>query len=360
MTPRISSSSSMEALLKCPKYFAYTRALHIPDNTFSNKNYGQWLDALYRGSFFHSIMEKYCGQKMCKPSSERYDEFIDEAFLSSLASEIENNMISELPYAFRSIADQDTGDLIAETRVYLNKLIVELNGQENWRILAEELGFENSQYLVTDYAGNAHVFTISGIIDRVDYRVDPTEKKCYLRIIDYKTGKRDSKEKEKRRGTVVQYDIYKKALMGAGIVKGGNISLLDRVKHKITESEKNEEIKDYEFIFDSFQYVFPLDNETDKPIEIKEIEADDISLIRMKTILTLICDGKVYSDKKQLFDAISEMPGKFSKYATELNGLKCAMAKTKKINEINDEEKKDCRYCEYKELCVSRKAGDLG
>lgn len=348
------SNSSLEVLLDCPKKYAYDKIMYVPDNEFTECDYGRWLDARLKGSFFHGIVEEYCNTKMVKKATESYETAVDVDLVEKIAKKIEETLLLEAPCAFRKLADRETDDMIEEAAKYLQKLLDELNSSD-WRVLKAEQKFSEASYPVKGFDGKDYDFVFSGSIDRVDYRVDKAEKKCFLRIIDYKTGKRERKANEDALGKLVQYAIYKKALMDTGKVKDKTsvvASLPDYIKGVIAELEEDATVKTFDLEFESFQYVFPLDKKTEEPIEIVESELEGINLVRLRSILAILESKHMYPDHKELVESLVELVTDYPADADDINVLLGILTD-------NEKEKENCKYCTYQYLCAHRKAGEI-
>ena len=361
------SSSSLEVLLDCPKKYAYDKLMHIPDNEFTECDYAHWLDAKTKGSFFHKIMEKYCNERLVKKVSETYDTAVDEGLVRTIAKQLEEELLLELPCAIRELADRETGDMIDEAMRYLQKLIDELN-ISGWRVVKAEQRFSEAAYPVTGLDGKIYDFEFSGSIDRIDYRIDKAKKKCYLRIIDYKTGKRENKKNEDDRGKLIQYAIYKKALMDTGKTEDKTavkISLSDYIKDAVADLEEDALVRTFDYEFESFQYVFVLDKQTEEPIVKHDGELEGENLLRLRGILAMIENKHIYPDHKEMVDLLEEhIEDYYSKESDmELPDVTedCPSEERdmKDLLDILTGDFESCKYCTYEYLCTHRKAGEI-
>ena len=126
-----------------------------------------------------------------------------------------------------------------------------------------EQRFEGAVYELKDYLGNDYTLKVNGEIDRIDYTISTEEKKVYLRIVDYKTGKQEFKKKANSRGELFQYVLYREGLMNSGHGKRDDDSecpMIELVKEKVKELENNSELSDWDFCFREFRYAFPMDS----------------------------------------------------------------------------------------------------
>lgn len=358
------SSSTLEMLLECPKKYAYNKQLFIPDEEIPECDYSKWLDAKQYGTFFHSLAEKYVNGTLIKKASEAYDSTVNAELLRELAVQVKEEMKREVPVAFPELADREAKQIVDIAIPFFQRLHDELLA-ENRRVLAAEQAFENATYLVKAYDDKEYIFSFSGIIDRIDYRLDKDEKKVYLRLVDYKTGKKESKERDLELGKVIQHAIYKKALMETGkYSEAEQISLLDYLKGKIARLEENiQNIENWEYAFESFLYVFPKEMINTEPITIEGNVVEDRNLIRLRAILTAISELKYYPDHMDLFLKIKEYAAGEGCRDAGIVSLKAAMEKKDKSGTtqecVNGEEIYYCKYCEYGELCARRKSGEF-
>lgn len=359
------SSSTLEMLLECPKKYAYSKLLFIPDEEIPECDYSKWLDAKQYGTFFHSLAEKYVTKTLIKKVSENYDTIVNRALLLELAEQVKEEMKQQVSVAFQELADRETKQIVDMSIPFFQRLHDELLTEKR-RILAAEQAFEDATYFVKAYDDKEYTFSFSGIIDRIDYRLDKDEKKVYLRLVDYKTGKRESKERDLELGKVIQHAIYKKALMETGkYSEDEQVSLLDYLKEKIAWLEEDiDNIKDWEYEFEAFQYVFPKEMINTKPLTIEGNVVEDRNLIRFRAILTAIEELEYYPDHVDLFDKIREYAAGEGCRDAGITALKDAMEKRDKdgmaLGIVNADETYLCRYCEYGELCARRKSGELG
>lgn len=354
--PVLSSSSSVEVLLNCPKQYAYKRVMNIPEQEFTLCDNSRWLDARCKGMFFHSIVEKYCNARLILPVKEKYETKVDTVLVEKIAQEVKKELLDVLPAPFAQLADSETKDMADECCRYIQNLLDELNRKPFWRVLSAEKRFTNCRYPVKTFDGKDHEFNLSGFIDRIDYRTDKALKKCYIRITDYKTGKRDKKDKDIKQGKLIQYDIYKKAVMESGMAvdeKGEEIHFPQLIRQMVAELECDDSVKDYSFEFENFQYVFPMEKTAEEPISLCEDELEDTNLTRLKAILTITENYQIYPDQKELVEITENLGDRYSDHKDDINDL-CEILKDSFKNAVEK-----CDHCPYECLCINRKAGDI-
>ncbi len=358
------SNSSMEVLLDCPKKYYYSKMLKVPENTYTESDYSQWLDARLKGLFFHEIAEKYVYQTLIKPAAESYEATADEALINSIAEKIKDEMLVEMPVAFEGLATRETENLIEAAVSYLNRLHETLVAS-GWRALFTELRFDQATYGVEDYEANTYEFVFEGVIDRIDYFADHSAKKILIRIVDYKTGRKNSKKKEDDLGKLLQYAVYEKALMETGHhtdETGVDKMLLDVVKEKIATLESIGNIDEWEVEFESFNYVFPMENKDFEPIRIEAGEIEGVNLTRLKCILTALQDKKTYPDHVELREIVKEYATKYVAKDAGISSLSANMDQVDRsgtVTGISKNEIEYCKYCDYGDACIHRKAGEI-
>lgn len=337
--PEAISVTTLESLIDCPKKYAYSRMLYIPEEEFCEKDYSRWLDAAHRGTFFHELAQQYVEKRMIKPCKVPYDN-IDKDEIEAIASDIEKSMLQEVPCAVRQVADDETNDIADHAFSYFDDLQHALNTSGR-RILATEYPFDKIQYDITGYNKNTYTFQLRGIIDRIDYQIDSNAKRVIIFLLDYKTGKKDNKETEHELGKILQYFLYEKGIEDSN----GNVS--DEIKDKVAALEENPNVKNYAFEVARFEYVFPFDTYY-VPFS---PAGHDISEMRLKCVLDYIKDKKAFPDRMELFEAV--------RASGDAAGLREAMENAKHDG-INYKEITGCRYCAYQDLCENKKSGVIG
>ena len=349
------SSSKLEDLLDCPKEYAYKYELKIPEDKFEECNYAGWLDARVKGSFFHDLIAKCCDEILKRLPNGLYDQTIDEDAIRNYAEQFKEKYSKQKPYAFSELVDTDTNEIVEATIKYVNELISDMN-TNGWRVLFSEKYFVNAEFDVTPYHQRKRIkFITSGFVDRIDYRLDSKNKTCYIRIADYKTGQQKYKDEEDKQGKLIQYLIYENAVMKNGFFEGTDsqpveVRALDLIRNEVARLERDDAIKKYKFKFDEFIYVFPFDN---NEIEYVPNTADGqaaLNMVRLKSILTIIEKNHIYPDRKQLIEQLAELEVQYPSSADEISRLRGV---------LNENKKSQCDYCDYHQLCINRKAGEI-
>lgn len=361
--PDHTSNSSLESLISCPKRYAYERKLYMPDGQFLECDYSAWLDAASRGNFFHELARRYVTSQMLKPSYENYDSEVDEEFIRRSADEIRQDLIEKLPAAFPELADREADDLAEDAIEYFRHFQESCN-LTGWRPLTAEEHFEDARLTVDTYDGKKITLSINGFIDRIDYYVRSEEKKILLRIIDYKTGRKKGKEGEDKLGKLIQYRIYRDALMDSGCVPQQEEShlparkLLDKVTEMIKEREQIPDIGQWTVEFLEFQYVFPLDKTDLEPIHIDQGHMDGLGMTRLHAVFTDLEENHEYPDRLQLAMALGRYQKGYCAIDPQLGTLYEALY-DEDTEQLKKGERESCKYCPYGDLCENRKAGRI-
>ena len=367
----IHSSSSLEAFINCPKRFAYDKVLGIPNNEYVEENYSSWLDAKQRGSFFHFVSEEYCNKKLIRNRAESYDTQVDDLLIDECITKyIKDKRLGEnIPYSYERLVWDAVADIKDMARNYFACLLKDIHKDGSWRVLATEQQFLDSVYGINSYDGQTWSFIMRGSIDRIDYRIDrsdaSTTPEIHFRIADYKTGKKEKKEKDFNKCALIQWKIYENALTnGKTIINKGQadekkLELIDYLKRKVSMLENDDSLIACSWSFDGFRYDFP--TESKKELVSYPIKSDSKNGInRLKMLLTLITKDQTYIDYKDLLDSTEDIDGLtkgFSLQEDDVNEIKLL---TEGIFENNSKQpEKNCEYCDYKNLCDHYKAGEV-
>jgi CRISPR/Cas system-associated exonuclease Cas4 (RecB family) len=192
--PRLSTSpispTSLELLSSCPLAWFYHYGLGIRPPDTQEYDGEIWLTPLDRGSLLHRVYEqlatKYRGRQQA---------LLDEAALNDVMT-ITNALLQQYrdDIAPPSVAvyQSEAGEILASARAFL-EAERENARQEKTTWEAFELPFPRRANVRFPVGGSA--IPVRGFIDRVDRTRDGQ-----LVVIDYKTGKADRFQKDKRTG----------------------------------------------------------------------------------------------------------------------------------------------------------------
>ncbi len=356
------SNSALESLLDCPKRYAYERLLYIPDNEYTEKDFARWLDAASKGSFFHEMAERYVNERLKKASSATIEETVDSKMIGQIAEEEKNKFLKLKPVAIQELADRETEEMIKTVERYFVSLTKELRNSL-WRPVLTEQEFHAAKFNIDSFNKNNYDFVLNGFIDRIDYKIDSETKTVILRIVDYKTGRKDKKEKEKDLGKLIQYLIYENALMETGMTKEeseNEITLLEFVKNAVSRQEDNAAVKEYKYEFECFKYDFPMEMPEPATLEVSNEHLERINLTRLRSILTITESDDKYPDHAEFYEKLKELKIYYPSVDEEISELYDAMTKPSKdgTEYMKPDESENCKYCSYRYLCDFGKAGD--
>lgn len=343
------SNTTLENYIDCPKGYGYGRRMRIRDDEIIDKNRDEkWLNSAQRGSFFHYVSEQYVNERMVPKSGKNLPKDVDIAYLEQLIVNKKNEYMKLIPYATVEDVEKET-DVIRQAAVnYFTQLhaLRHKDGKESmWKFLKAEHEFKDVQYSVTSYNNKRYKFCFVGYIDRIDYRISKQDRKIYIRVEDYKTGKQKNKEKSYTIGGLTQHLVYKAAI--DAMVKDKTL------QNMIYDLEGDEAVKNYKVIFDRFSYVFPMDDI--KRIDIPAAEIEGVELTRLKATLTAMEDMGRYPDKVDMFHKIMDYSDDHIKKDGNLSTLAGKIMKD--YGEMHKDFAYGCDYCAGKELCLKRKAG---
>lgn len=187
----------------------------------------KWLPANYKGNLFHEVMEQYCNEKLKGVSvgaGTRPDYIRLEQIFDKKAAQFE----LLVPSGSGAAVQREKENYKKMVKDYVTHLYTELAGK--WRVIACEKEFETAiRYMdetgndfkpdmKTDSNGNqvpdldrdAICYSYHGFIDRIDASEADLQVGVppVCRIIDYKTGKKDSLVKKIEKNTQLQHLIY--------------------------------------------------------------------------------------------------------------------------------------------------------
>ncbi len=354
----LTSNSIVENyLLDCPKKYAYSKVLHIPEEEKIIKDSGKWLDAKQKGTFFHELAKRYVDDMFVSRRKDEYLKNIDESLISKLVDEIKNNMLTFIPVSILDIANKEADNIKAYSCDYfisLHKRLYEGENNIKWIPVLTEQRFEDSEFKIKSFQDNEYSFKYNGIIDRIDYSLNEANKTVSLRIIDYKTGRKATKEKEFRLGKVIQHSFYKEALMNSGKVgaDGDEKNLLNFVKEIINIRESGRTAA-WEYKYDGFIYEFPISQDY---LEISD--GDCTNITRLKTIVSIIEERNIFPDHEELFKLVEVMLNNSGD--DDLRDFYSKLQKKTKgegNGELSPDEISGCKYCSYSNICRAGKVG---
>ncbi|MCR4589399.1 MAG: PD-(D/E)XK nuclease family protein [Lachnospiraceae bacterium] len=352
------SASGIQTLLHCPLmyYYQYTKYLRI-DDPVTPKGH-EWLDARNRGNLCHFTMEKYMkGAK--DPAAGIEQPLFDDAYDRSL-KEVE----AEQPAFSDEIKDREAKLYKEKIEIYIkflaDKWAEDMKEGKAWKVIGCEIPFGKNDETGSlkpflsgkTESGEDYRIYLNGSIDRADGYMGE-DGKLMLRIIDYKTGKKDSKEEEIKLDVQIQHYLYAKALR--------DYIESDQGKERIrTLFGRDYEDYDFEWV----GYTFPFEEKDENrllnamemlPYYFSDDPEDGDELIRDKDSIVTLPERIM----KQLSDIIGNMlTGKEDLISGRMDEL--IHDKRKERKEDNDRTagnemllSKFCEknYCKYKAIC---------
>lgn len=204
------SATGIQALLGCPLiyYYRYIKYLRI-DNQMTPQGH-EWLNALNKGNVCHYFMEKYMA-KAKNPAGGIEQQLFDEAYEESVKE------IEEIQPVYSEVIKNREKEYYKEKiKSYLEFLCKkwkeDLDAGKEWKVIGCELHFgsgEDNEKIKVEYIGKKldYKIILNGSIDRLDGYMDK-DGRLILRIVDYKTGKKENKIKEVKRGVQIQHYVY--------------------------------------------------------------------------------------------------------------------------------------------------------
>ncbi len=260
------SPSALQIMMECPLKFEYSMKYFEKDNP--QREVTVWLHPNEKGNFFHQVFQKYCNEKLVgKAVSESDDPDINRL------KEIFDELISEyeilVPKGSIQAYELEKKTIWDQIEDYIGDLYKDLKTDpKKWIIKECEREFTSEKKYIDDNGdevsgpGTCDVieFSYHGFLDRIDTYIgdDGTE---YARIIDYKTGKKDTLEKKINKNTQIQHAIYSMAV---------------------------EEEVDY------FSYVFPCDGNT--KIEKSDQDINELPRVYRERMADILLDDNYMPD----------------------------------------------------------------
>ncbi len=215
------SATGLQTFLACPLqyYYNYIKFLKVYDQK-SPSGY-QWLNSFNKGNLFHYSAEQYFTE--IDPASGQVNEIRLREIIHEQAEIIEQSE----PYLSQVVRNREEQEYYDMALAYIRYITEHWNDDKDddttdtgWKIIGCEVKFGEEDGYQVEYDGKDpnHPVRIAfnGSIDRMDGRLrreadeDSGKEKIvlYIRIIDYKTGKKESKDKEIDAGVQVQHFIY--------------------------------------------------------------------------------------------------------------------------------------------------------
>ncbi len=205
------SPSSFQTLMQCPKHFYFNKICEIPEEEYADYDSLSWPPASARGNFFHALMRDYCQAVFLhKPEPERE---LQEDLYRRCFARAQKQLLQEAPCRFADVQENAMKQLEEDCRIYLQGMHEAFRKENNgphWMVDGCEVSVQYTLHLDPEPGqadSPAYDLTFRGRIDRVDQRQDP-DGSVHYRIIDYKTGRMDTLNRELQAEREVQHVIY--------------------------------------------------------------------------------------------------------------------------------------------------------
>lgn len=214
------SSTAIQNAMKCPYKFEYDLK-HFELGALE-RNVGVWLPANEKGNLYHQVFEEYCN-KVLKGKKIAASDKLDLTALQSIFDNAVDEFTVLVPSGSDIARAREIVIFFEEIKGYLEDLYRELStSTEGWSVKDCEHELLSDDYIYLDKDGNicapgtcdAVRFKYKGTIDRIDSYIaaDGTE---HVRIIDYKTGRKEKLEKKIKDQEQIQHAIYSISLKEA-------------------------------------------------------------------------------------------------------------------------------------------------
>ncbi len=254
------SASGIQTMLGCPLryYYQYVKYLRTEDQLELQGH--QWLTPIKRGNLYHYFMEEYM-QKVMPPNAALPSE-IDEAAFDSCYEKAISKVLQEVPYPSKAIYERDKAyykKLIRNYVKYMHRKWVEDDKSgKNWKVIGCELLFGKNGGVEAKYQKSDYTLLFNGSVDRADGYVD-NDGILKIRIIDYKTGQKKSKNEEIEQEKQIQHVLYAFVLKNYYESDAGHKKLKDEIFKEDLNRLSTDDFKGIEFEW--VGYTFPYEEE---------------------------------------------------------------------------------------------------
>lgn len=340
------SATLLQRLFECPLNYYYKQIWNLDGMQPSNREFSKWLNAREKGLFFHELAEKYV--KEAFPPKASVDKGFDEALFNQCFEEVKKNIEKKVPVPNKDLKEMEIYELKADCKTFFKQMhdVWQLNKEEEWEVLGCELSLKGLNLKVNISNNSDSILINSGFIDRLDVRID-SDDIMHLRIIDYKTGKKENFKNTFKRGWEVQDLIY--SLGALNYVK--NI-LTDKDSEMQEMSWNGRKIKGFEI--PEAEYIFPFDKESDKTYTALRV-GENLTRPTIGQCLTEDAEKNWnLSFKQKVKENANGEPIDGNTY---LNDVLHDYITTGQFNMKNimkyvwEENNSPCEYCDYQKVC---------
>lgn len=320
------SATSMTTLLECPRKYYYERILNMKVDEELEYSIERWLPSNVRGTFIHAVLEGYVNNVIIHKynlinDKDNFKIDFDEVAFNNIFENCNQRILEICPYVVKDNYERESAYIKEVCKNYIVKLHEDMEkekfipiatelsfgikGKSNNEFSSELLDITNIDEVKIDIDDN-NIFYLKGSIDRVDKLNDNK-----YRIIDYKTGSKDTFKEKIDCGLILQHYLYTIAL---------------------------EKILDKEVSVSQFDFVI---NEENITIEMNENNLRINMKNKIKELFKLInTEGHIVNEQLE-GKSTNEEEEEFLKQYKNL-------IRDKKFNE------KNCKYCDFSSICKKK------
>lgn len=180
------SPTSTEVLLTCERkfYYQYILEINMPEET--KLNYDVWLTGKRKGNLFHHVLKNYADAYLIDSDQDQ----LNMDGLKQIFDDEVEVQLAECPYMNEKIFEKEKEEDLENLRICLERMYEDI--RNGWKVKGAEVSFKNPP--VAFFEEEYPLVRFNGELDRYDVRTDENGHSIY-RIVDYKTGRRESLEK---------------------------------------------------------------------------------------------------------------------------------------------------------------------
>lgn len=314
------SASGLQLMLACPLKYYYNYEEKLPNREYIEKKSYAWLNPITKGNLFHYVMEDYCNKVLAHNEFDSDSVYLDE--FEEIYKDVINRIVEEIPYASKVVFEKERDEykqaIISYLEHFHKGMYADYSNNKKWRIIGCEVGFSDIKYTLKklDPVKSDIDIGFHGFIDRLDGYVK--DGKLYLRIIDYKTGSKENKEKEVKDNKQIQHFIY---VLGVKAYIEANMELVESIFG----------CKPSETVVEDVSYIFPYESGENVEYHVMKVVEDN------KKDNEVRLPSDVNNIAWKVLDGMSD---RFKK--SRLEGMVC---------DIEKQEEKMCKYCSYARIC---------
>ena len=215
------SPTALENFFKCPFVAFMQNGLKLKENVKSEMDYAEI------GSVMHKVFEEY-SKRIGKITDKAYSDMEIERIKSEILEDSENGRhlsSSRGEYLLNAIFDECKEFCYKNYSAY---------SDSDFKFARAEVAFGEGKEKTGGFPAVSLAdgdIKLKGVIDRIDVFVSPDGTK-YCRIVDYKTGKREVRDRDLFTGVKLQLFLYAAAVKGYRIAGVYYMPVLDRFLKK--------------------------------------------------------------------------------------------------------------------------------